>query len=132
MRRATKILLTTQMIAVGTAGMLAPIYAIYVQKIGGDILAASGAWTVYSIVGGVLIIFLGRITDRAREPEYFIVAGFFAAFVGYAGYLFIKSPSHLFIVQAVLGLATALMTPAHDALYTEHLNGGRFASEWGI
>lgn len=132
MRRPTKILLTTQMIAVGAAGMLVPIYAIYVGKIGGDILVAAGAWTIFSIVSGTLTMLFGRLTDRVREPEYFIIAGFFAAAVGYVGYLFVQNPTHLFIVQMVLGVSVALMTPAHDALYTEHLDGGRFASEWGF
>lgn len=132
MRRPTRILLTTQMIAVGAAGMLTPIYAIYVQKIGGDIIEAAGAWTIFSIVSGVLTILFGRLTDKVREPEYFIVAGFFVAAAGYFGYTLVQNPLHLFIVQIVLGVSVALMTPAHDALYTEHLDGGRFASEWGF
>lgn len=120
------------MIAVGAAGLLAPMYAIYVEKIGGDILTATNAWALFSITGGILIILIGRLTDRVKEPEYFIVAGFLTAAVGYLGYLTVKGPGHLFIVQAILGVAMALMTPAHDALYTQHLDGGRFASEWGF
>lgn len=111
--------------------MLVPIYAIYVEKIGGDILAASGAYAVFSLVYGVLMIFFGRLTDRVKESEYFIVAGFLLSGVGFFGYMVVQNPLQLFIVQAVLGIALALMTPAHDSLYTAHLDHGRFASEWG-
>ncbi|MBI2055308.1 MAG: MFS transporter [Candidatus Sungbacteria bacterium] len=131
-RRATKILLTTQMIATGAMGLLSPIYAIYVEKLGGGILSAAGAWAIFSIVSGLLIIFLGQLTDRVKEPKYFIVAGFLVGSFGYFGYLFAKSPAHLFVIQAILGLSLALMTPAHDSLYTKHLDDSRFATGWGI
>ena len=31
-----------------------------------------------------------------------------------------------------MGIAQAVMTPAGDALYTVHMDHGKFASEWGI
>lgn len=76
-KKAKRIILASQMVAVGTMGLLGPIYAIYVEKLGGDILAAAIAYTIYSIVYGILVIFLGRITDKVKESEYFLMAGFF-------------------------------------------------------
>ena len=47
-------------------------------------------------------------------------------FIGYAittieiaGCLFVRTPFDLFIVQAILGVSTAITTPAYDAIYSK-------------
>lgn len=130
-RRAKRIVLTCQMIAVGTMGLLGPIYALYVEKLGGDILAAAGAYAIYSMVYGVLVLVLGRVTDTVKESKYFVIAGFFIAAVSYAGYIVASTSIHLFFLQAILGIAQALNTPAFDSLYQKHMNNHTPASEWG-
>jgi len=130
-KKAKRIVLVSQMIAVGTMGLLGPIYAIYVEKLGGDILAAAAAYAIYSVVYGGLVILLGKVTDKVKESEYFVIAGFFVASLSYAGYLLAQNPLHLFVIQAVLGVAQALNTPALDALYQKHMDNRKPASEWG-
>jgi sugar phosphate permease len=127
---AQKILLSTQTIATTSAGLLAPIYAIYVEKVGGGILETSASYALFAVVYGLLMLVMGKMTDKVKYQELFIVAGFFISGIGYVGYLFVSSVFHLFILQAILGIAQAVMTPAHDGLYTKHLDDSKTASEW--
>ena len=130
-KKAKHIILSAQMIAIGTMGLFGPIFAIYIERLGGDILAAAFAVTIYSIVYGGLVILLGRVTDKMKESEYLIIAGFFLASLGYVGYIFAQNPFHIFILEIVFGVAQALNTPAFDALYQKHMDTSKPASEWG-
>lgn len=131
MLRARRILLSTEVVSTGTLGLLGPIYAIYVEKIGGGILEASGTYAIFALIHGGLVMLLGKLTDRVKEQKYFMVAGFLISAVGFLGYLFVKNLSQLIAVQTTLGIAMAIMTPANYALYTKNLDRGKFAAQWG-
>ncbi|MBS1735157.1 MAG: hypothetical protein JSS98_00955 [Bacteroidetes bacterium] len=47
-------------------------------------------------------------------------------------YLFVKTPFHLFIVQAGLGAAEAIVTTTWDALYVKNLNEKIDTYAWGF
>lgn len=131
MLRARKILLSTEVVSTGTLGLLGPIYAIYVERIGGDILEVSGTYAIFALIHGGLVMLLGKLTDRVKEQKYFMSAGFLISAIGFLGYLFVKNLSQLVIVQTILGVAMAIMTPANYALYTKNLDRGKFATQWG-
>lgn len=132
MARARRIILTLTIVYNGSIALLAPIYAIFVEKIGGGILDAAGTYALFTIVYGILMIFIGKLTDKVQKKEYFMAAGFFFSAIGFAGYLVAKNIIHLLITQIILGIAFAVITPASDALYTSHLDKDKYASQWGI
>ncbi|MBI4894812.1 MAG: MFS transporter [Candidatus Aenigmarchaeota archaeon] len=131
MHKILKILITSSMFYNFTAGMIGPIYAIFAQKIGGDIFVASSAIAVYTLVIGVLILLFGRIEDRLDKKKVFIV-GRAINVVGIAGYLFVSTPMDLFLVQGILGVAIAMMNPTFEALYSRGLRKGHEAFEWSV
>lgn len=131
MHKILKILITSSMFYNFTAGMIGPIYAIFAQKIGGDIFVASSAIAVYTFVIGVLILLFGRIEDRLDKKKVFIV-GRAINVVGIAGYLFVSTPMDLFLVQGILGVAIAMMNPTFEALYSRGLRKGHEAFEWSV
>ncbi|MEK7791129.1 MAG: MFS transporter, partial [Deltaproteobacteria bacterium] len=131
MKTSFKILLFADAITLFSGALLGPIYAIFVQKIGGDILDASVAFAIFSLVSGAVIFLIGRFEDRVKEQERLIVAGYLIIAVGYFGYLLVQNPLHLFIVQAVIGIGMAFELPAIDATYSKHLDHNRAAYNWG-
>lgn len=131
MHKILKILITSSIFYNFTAGMLGPIYAIFAQKIGGDILVASTAIAIYTAVIGILILVFGRFEDKLDKKKVFI-AGRAINVVGIAGYLFVSSPTDLFIVQGILGIAIAMMNPTFEALYSRGLRKGKEAFEWSV
>jgi MFS family permease len=110
--------------------LLVPIFAIFIEEIGGGIPEAGIAVAIYSLTAGLGIIFFSRIEDRIRDFRHFVVIGYFLAVVGYSIYLFTVSIEVLFIAQFVLGLATAVRVPAYDALLSQSAPG-HIAVAWG-
>lgn len=131
MNKSLKILVATDSLLVLAAGMFGPIYAIYVEDIGGDLLDASIAWALFSFISGIVIYVMGKLGDKVKEKELMIVAGYVMTAIAYFGYIFINSVFWLFGIQILLGLASAIVTPAFDTVYSSHLDQGKQASQWG-
>ena len=129
MRRAIKILIASSMFYNLAAGLLGPLWAVYVESIGGGVLGASGAWAVYTFFIGVLMLLTGRLEDKLNRRVMFVF-GRFLNFVGMTGYLFVTDIYQLLIVQGILGASLAIMNPSFTAIYQKSIDRGRESSEW--
>jgi MFS family permease len=132
LNRSIKILLYGANVWYFAEGMLGPLFAIFTQKIGGDILDVSWAWATYLILAGLLYIVVGKITDVYDNKEKIMVIGYALNALFTFSYLFISAPWHLFITQAGLGLAAAMATPTWDALYAKHEDRKHGGFQWGL
>lgn len=112
-------------------GLLGPLYAVFAQKIGGDILDMTGAYALYLIVGGLFSIGFGKYSDHVSK-EKMMIAGYTLNAAATFGYLFVDSPMKLFFVQALLGLANSLATPTWNAIFARHLDDGQDGEAWGL
>ncbi|MBP9719621.1 MAG: MFS transporter [Candidatus Levybacteria bacterium] len=129
MNALRKILLLSDAFFLLSGGLLGPIYALYVQKIGGDLLDASSTFAIFMITAGIIVFLLGMWEDKVKHQKKFVIAGYGIGMIGSLGYLFVSSTTGLFIVQAILGFAVAMKDPAYDALFStsqKHL-----ALAWG-
>jgi hypothetical protein len=124
-----KILLITDSFYILAGALIGPIYALFVEKIGGDLLDASGAFAVFMITAALVVFLLAFWEDRSKHKKKFVIAGYGIGIFGYAGYLFVNSASSLFVVQAILGLSLALKDPAYDALFSDSKK--HLAIAWG-
>lgn len=132
MKNGIKILLISDGWANLALGMLGPIYAIFVEKIGGDILDASWAYSTYMITAGIIMYLLSKWEDREKHKEKFIVFGYAIASLGCFMYLFVFDQLTLLITQATLGFSMAILTPSFDAVYSHYVKEKEEASNWGI
>jgi len=133
MKKALKILLAADSLFTVAAGMLGPIYAIFVvEKIKGDVLTASISWAIFTAVCGIVIYLFSRLAEKTKETEYWVIAGYFIIALGYIGYIFISTKPGLFFIQIILGLGAAMNKPSYDALYSKHLEDGKSISQWGL
>lgn len=132
MQKELRILLLSSSLFMLAGGLLGPIYAIFVGEIGGGILTAGASYAVFAIAAGVLIFFVSRWEDHFKNLEKLVIAGYVLNCSGFLGYLLIRNPIDLFIVQAVFGVGQAVGVPAFDGLYSKHLDKGKFASQWGL
>lgn len=98
-------------------GMFGPLFAVFAERIGGDLLDISWAWATYLIVNGILVMLFGRISS-AIGVRTLLVAGYYLNALFTFGYLFVDSAFDLLLVQAGLGVAAAMATPTWDALYS--------------
>lgn len=132
LNKKVKILLISDYLMVFGPGMLGPLFAIFAEQIGGDILDISWVWATYLIVMGVMIMLVGRISDHRISKEKLVVAGFALSALFTFGYLLISKPAHLFIVQIALGIAGALSFPTWDALFARYENRREAGYNWGL
>lgn len=126
-----RILLFTNGLILIASAMLGPIYALFVEKIGGDLLDASYAFGIYALAAGVTTLVSGKYADKMKENELIVVAGYAIMGIAFFGYLFVNSVWSLLVVQILIGLGEAIYSPAFDAVYSKHLDGHKSGREWG-
>ena len=122
---------------IGAAGLLAPIFALFIEDfiVGGDEAVAGIAAGVYLFSRSVLQIPIAHYLDKIRgEKDDFLLMVTFSIIMGLIPlfYLVISTPMQLYILQFVLGLATAFTFPAFMAIFTRHIDHGKEGTEWGI
>jgi MFS family permease len=130
--RATKILLIGANMWYFGEGMLGPLYAVFAERIGGDLLDITWAWATYLVMTGVFHIIIGRLINGKPYKAKVMIAGYALNALFSFGYLLVSSPWQLFFVQAGLGLAEATGTPAWDALFAKNIKEEQDTFVWGL
>lgn len=132
MSKGSKILLTSSTLWILADGMLGPLFAVFAEQIGGNILDITYAWATYLAITGVGIVIVGKISDTiGRIP--LMVSGYVVTTLFTFGYLFVSSPFDLFVIQAGLGLGLALAQPTWMALYDKWSgSGNKDGFIWGL
>ena len=131
MKKELKILLTAYCFSTFAFSMLSPIYAIFVEEIGGGILEASYAIAIFTFISGLLIMLFSRFGDNVRHQEKLISAGYLINAAGFFMYAFVTKPVHLYVVEILFGIGIAILSPVFDGLYSKYLDRGKYISEWG-
>ncbi len=130
MNTIIKMLLMSSIFYTFAAGLFGPIYAIYVQGIGGDLLAAGTAWAIFSFVTGILLLIFGFLEDHRLNKMLMLISGNIIIAFANIGYLFVSVPIQLFLIQVLSGIGLAITTPAWDALYSKNVNKKKESLEW--
>jgi MFS family permease len=116
--------------------MLGPLFAIFAERIGGNILDITWAWAIYLGMTGLLTILVGGVSDRIWQwcgRERLLVVGYGLNALCTFAYLLVHSTRDLFLVQAGLGVALALSSPTWSALYARYVPGEKNAGfAWGL
>jgi MFS family permease len=114
-------------------GMLGPLFAIFAQRVGGNVLDISWAWAAYLIFAGLFIVFIGKISDKGgNRRRELVLAGYILNAALTFCYLFVNNIVGLLLVQIGLGIAAALATPTWDALYSEYQRKEERGFAWGM
>jgi len=131
MKKWLRVLLFADFFILVAAGMLVPIYAVFVEEIGGDILDASTAWAIFAFTSGILILVISKWEDQIKHLEKMVFFGYLLRCIAFLGYFFVANKYELFLVQVIIGVSVAISVPAYDSLYSKLLDKGKFASQWG-
>ena len=112
-------------------GMFGPLLSVYSERIGGNLLDLTWAWSMYLFVTGLCTLGIGALTDRWRSPERLMVAGYVLNALCTFTYLLVATPTHLLLVQAGLGVASALASPTWNVLYAAYTPPQQAGTLWG-
>lgn len=129
--KALKVLLSTNALIFIAGAMLAPIYALFVDEIGGDLLDASMTGGIFALAAGITTLAAGKYADKVKESELIVVLGYLIIAIAYVLFIFVDSIFMLFLVQIFMGIGSAIYAPAFDALYSKHLDKRRAGTQWG-
>ena len=75
LNRPLRILLINDILVLVAASMIAPIYAVYVAKVGGDILDAGLAAGVFAMAAGLTVLLAGKWTDGIKHKARIVGCG---------------------------------------------------------
>jgi MFS family permease len=124
LNKQLKILLYSSNIWYLGEGMFGPLFAVFTNRIGGNVLDITGVWAAYLIATGIFTVLVGKISDKLISKERLMTLGYALNAIFTFAYLFATSQSKLLFVQIGLGIASALATPTWNALYAEYENSG--------
>lgn len=132
MNQKEKILLVTSNMWIFADGMLGPLFAVYVQRIGGgDISEITWAWALYLIATGTFSIMVGKLSDTYSK-EKMMILGYALTSIFTFCYIFIDKPFELYLIQIGLGVALALCNSTWSALYAENSPKKHSGYVWGL
>lgn len=132
-----KFLIISDIALVGGFGFIAPIFAIFLtERIkGGNIEVVGYAAAIYWITKSLIVIPISRYLDKnhgEKDDFWFIVIGNVLASLVVFGYIFSKLPWHIYLLEGLYAVGTAMNIPAYTAVFTRHIDKGKEASDWGI
>ena len=109
-----------------------PLFAVFSEKIGGDILDITWALSLYMVLTGLLYIVFGRMLRNSKKKEVALIIGYLLNTIFTFCYIFIHNSTQLLLLQIGLATAEALSTPIWDALFAKHLETSDDSLFWGI
>lgn len=130
--RIHKILLISSSLWFFGEGLLGPLFAVFSEKIGGDILDITWAWAVYLILSGILYVFFGRILRKSSYKQHAMLFGYFLNAILTFCYLLVHHTYQLFLLQVGFAVAEAISTPIWDAMFASDLEQADDSLFWGI
>lgn len=129
--RALRILLITNGLVLLAGAMLGPIYALFVENLGGNLLDASLTGGFFALAAGITTLLAGKFADKNKRAELIVAFGYGVMGLGFLLYIFVNSIWFLFGIQILIGFAEAFYSPAFDALYSKHITEKKAGREWG-
>lgn len=134
MNRTVKILMLSD-IFVGTGfGLIGPILSIFIKEnlVGGTILAAGIASTIFLVVKSIVQLPFAKYVDAHDDRFKWMVAGTLLISLVPFIYIFAKTIFHIYIAQIIHGIGSALAFPTWLSIWNSHLDKNHESYEWSL
>lgn len=127
-----RVLVSSWALSSFSEGVILPIYAVFVQHVGGNILDAGWAMGIFLITEGVFttLVHRGRYTPRMRIA--LMILGWAIWLGGICFYLFISNIATLFLAQVLTAIGNAIADPVFDMELADHTDQDLKEYEWGV
>ncbi|MFH1332200.1 MAG: MFS transporter [archaeon] len=131
MNRTVKRLIFVETIFLFGFGLFGPIYAIFVEKIGGNILDVGIAYFIFLVCMATFELPMGKLADKYGR-KWFLAFAYFLAGLTFLGYIFVENIYHIFFLQVLYGATLAIGDPAWDAWFSRSLDRSKESFEWAL
>lgn len=125
-----KILLLSYLISTFSEGIILPIYAIFVQNIGGDFLDAGLALGIFLICEGLFTFSIHKKTKTHNKRISMMFMGWLVWLIGISAYLIVSNKWTLFASQVLLALGNAIADPIYDEEFASNAKKNK-EKQWG-
>ncbi len=132
-------LLTASDIILGAGiGLFGPIFAILIaNKINTNnpLEVISIGTSIYLFTQSVGLMPLGILIDKIKgehDDFWILFAGSLVYVLVPLLYLLITEPWHLFVIQFIYGVGTAMTLPTWTAIFSRHIDTGKEGIEWSL
>lgn len=132
LNKTTKILLIASSLWYFGEGLFGPLFAIYAEKIGGDLLDITWAWAFYLITTGVFYFLVGKYYNKSKYKKQVMIVGYGLNALLTFCYIFVSNPTELFLLQIGLGIAEALSAPIWDTLFASNMEETDNTFHWSL
>ncbi len=130
--KAQRILLYASALWFFGEGLFGPLFAVFAEKIGGDILDITWAWSLYLIASGLLYILFGKILNKSKYKTEAMIFGYFINTIFTFCYIFVHNSTQLFILQIGFALAESISTPIWDSIFAKNMEDPEDSFFWGV
>jgi MFS family permease len=130
--KTTQILLIASSLWYFGEGLFGPLFAIYAEKIGGDLLDITWAWAFYLITTGIFYFLIGKYLNNSNYKKHVMISGYALNALLTFCYMFVSNPTQLFLLQIGLGFAEALSAPIWDSLFASNMEDTENTFHWGL
>lgn len=132
-----KILTFSDVLIVSGWGLTNPLFAVFLtQQIKGGNLELVGLSTaVYCILRSALQIPFARLIDSIKgEIDDFALMATGSVIMSLVPFLYFFATTnvHVLLLQALLGVSSAMVSPGWLAIFTRHIDKNIEAEEWGL
>ncbi len=132
-----RFLIISDVMIVGAAGMLAPLFALFVEDFiaQGDAMVVSISMGIYLLSRSLMQIPVATTIDKIKgeKDDFWLMVIFsFLSSLIFLLYLVINQPWQLFLIQFLLGIANAITFPSYMAIFTRHIDKNREGTAWGV
>ncbi len=130
--KVVKTLIASDFLLQAGWGLIGPIFAIFLTKQiqGVDLKMIGFIASTYWIVKSIAQPFIAHYLDKnhgEKDDFIFLVGGMYIANLTFFGYIFSSQPWHIFVLEAIRGLAMACVVPTCSGIFTRHIDKCREA-----
>ncbi len=112
-------------------GLYTPVYAAFVEKVGGSLADAGLSWSVNLVVFGIVAMFFSRLESSSRRKIAYLSGGYLLSALATALFAVVSQPWMLYAVQLLRGISWAMLSPVWDALFSLFVDRRNATVEWG-
>jgi len=132
MNRNIKLFIISEFLAVSSFGFIFPIFAVFIKEelIGGSVLMAGIAVSIFLLGKSVLRIPISKYCDKKKLHKKFMIIGYFMMSLVPFGWFLVTSVYQLFIVEFLFALSAAIGVAGWYGLFIRSLPKGEESSLW--
>jgi hypothetical protein len=137
LNKILRTLVLSDVLIISAYGLVAPIFAVFLSGkiVGGTLLVVGISESIYLAVKSLLQIPIGILIDKTKGEKidfWLVFAGTVIESICLALFIVANLPIHVYLIQFLYGIGSALAFPAWMGLFTRNMEKGKESFVWSL